>query len=214
MSSSQPKPTLLQALRSNMRLRHFSPRTISAYASWVRRFVRFHHLRHPAELGPAEVRAFLAWLAEDRRVAASTQTQALAALLLLYRDVVGRPPEALGPVPRARAPVRLPVVLTRGEVAAVLGRLEGVPWLVGMVLYGSGLRLMECLTLRIKDVDLELGEIRLRRGKGAPGAASRAGPGEAPGRSAGGERVGRVAGRAGAEVPVGGAELALAVALP
>lgn len=144
-----------------------SPRTIAAYAAWVRRFVRFHQLRHPAELGPAEVRAFLTWLAEDRKVAASTQTQALAALLLLYRDVLGRPLEALGPVPRARAPVRLPVVLTRAEVAAVLDRLEGVPWLVGMVLYGGGLRLMECLTLRIKDVDLERGEIRLRRGKGA-----------------------------------------------
>ena len=167
MPSSQSKSTLLQTLQSNMRLRHFSPRTISAYSAWVRRFVRFHGLRHPAELGPAEVRAFLTWLAEDRRVAASTQTQALAALLLLYRDVIGRPLEALGPVPRARAPVRLPVVLNRTEVAAVLGRLEGVSWLVGMVLYGSGLRLMECLTLRVKDVDLERGEIRLRRGKGA-----------------------------------------------
>jgi integron integrase len=150
-----------------MRLKHFSPRTEEAYVSWVRRFVRFHALRHPREMGEAEVARFLTHLAEERRVAASTQGQALAALLLLYRDVVGRPLAGLGPMVRARAPLRLPVVLTRGEVERVLGGLGGGMRLVGMVLYGSGLRLLECLTLRVKDVDLERGELRIRRGKGA-----------------------------------------------
>jgi integron integrase len=162
-----PKMKLLQSLRSNLRLRHFSPRTEEAYVSWVRRFVRHHGLRHPAELGEREVVAFLTYLAVERRVSASTQAQALAALLFLYKEVVRRPLEALGPVPRGRAPLRLPVVLTIGEVRLVLGGLKGVVRLVGMLLYGSGLRLMECLTLRVKDLDLERCELRVRRAKGA-----------------------------------------------
>lgn len=163
----QPKPKLLHSLRANLRLRHFSPRTEEAYTAWVRRYVRYHGLRHPGELGEAEVRAFLTHLAVERHVAPSTQGQALAALLFLYREVLRKPLEALGRVPRARPPLRLPVVLGREEVARVLGVLEGALRLVGMLLYGSGLRLLECLTLRVKDVDLERGELRIRWAKGA-----------------------------------------------
>lgn len=162
-----PKAKLLQTMRSNLRLRHFSPRTEEAYTDWTRRFVRFHGLQHPSELGVAEVKAFLTHLAEVRHVAPSTLAQALVALLFLYREVLGRPLAGLGAVPRARAPVRIPVVLTPEEVRLVLRELRGVTRLAGLLLYGSGMRLMECLTLRIKDVDIERGEIRVRRGKGA-----------------------------------------------
>lgn len=163
----QPKPKLLPSLRANLRLRHFSPRTEEAYVSWVRRFVRFHGLRHPSELGEREVVSFLTHLAVERRVSSSTQGQALAALLLLYRDVLDRPLEGLGPIPRGRAPTQLPVVLTQQEVQRVLAGLDGTVGLIGALLYGSGLRLMECLTLRVKDLDLERGELRIRRAKGA-----------------------------------------------
>jgi integron integrase len=129
--------------------------------------VRFHGLRHPAELGEADLVAFVSELAVGGRVAQSTQMQALSALLFLYREVLRRPVGQLRELVRARAPVRLPVVLTMEEVGLVLGELRGVAWLVAMLLYGSGLRLMEALTLRVKDVDLARGEIRVRRGKGA-----------------------------------------------
>jgi len=162
-----PKPKLLQSLRANLRLRHFSPRTEEAYSSWVRRYVRFHRLRHPADLGEAEVKTFLTHLAVDRQLAPSTLAQALAALLFLYREVVGRPLAGVGPVPRARAPVRLPVVLTPEEVRRVLEQMRGTTRLAALLLYGSGMRLLECLTLRVKDIDLARGEIRIRRAKGA-----------------------------------------------
>jgi integron integrase len=154
-------------MQSNMRLRHFSLRTEAVYLAWVRRYVRYHRLRHPRELGAAEVRAFLGWLAESRGLSASSVNQALAALLFFYAEVLRQPLEALGPLPRAKQPERLPVVLTREEVRQVLGQLDGVSRLVGVVLYGSGMRLTECLTLRIKDIDLERGEFLIRRGKGA-----------------------------------------------
>lgn len=163
----QPKPTLLQALQHNLRLRHCSPRTEEAYLQWVRRFVRFHGRRHPRELGVVEIRAFLTHLAVEGRMASATVAQARSALVFLYRRVLGLPLEGLDAIPAGRRSVRLPVVLTRGEVAAVLARLEGVPKLVGLLLYGGGLRLMEALTLRVKDLDLERGELRLRRAKGA-----------------------------------------------
>ncbi|MBI2538036.1 MAG: phage integrase N-terminal SAM-like domain-containing protein, partial [Gemmatimonadetes bacterium] len=166
-ASVQQKTKLLHSLRANLRLRHFSPRTEEAYVSWVRRFVRFHGLRHPAELGEREVVGFLTHLSVERRVSASTQGQALAALLFLYREVLGRPLAGLGAIPRARAPVRLPVVLTRQEVERVLAGLKGPAGLLGAMLYGSGMRLLECLTLRVKDLDLERGEVRVRRAKGA-----------------------------------------------
>ena len=160
-------PKLLQSLRANLRLRHFSPRTEEAYSAWVRRYVRFHGLRHPMDMGDAEVRSFMTYLAVERHLAPATLAQALAALLFLYREVLGRPLRGLGPVPRARAPLRLPVVLTTEEVRRVLEQLRGTGRLVGLLLYGSGMRLLECLTLRVKDIDLERGEIRIRRAKGA-----------------------------------------------
>jgi integron integrase len=162
-----PKSKLLPSMRANLRLRHYSPRTEEAYTSWVTRYVRYHRLRHPGALGEADVRAFLTYLAVERRVAPSTLSQALAAILFLYREVLRRPLTELGAIPRPRQPVRLPVVLTAAEVRAVLTQMRGTSRLVALVLYGSGLRLMECLTLRVKDVDLERREIRLRRGKGA-----------------------------------------------
>lgn len=153
-------------MRSKLRLGHYSLRTEQAYVGWVLRFVRHQGLRHPAELGERDVIAFLRYLAEDRQVAAATQGQALAALLFLYRHVLARPLQLEGHLPRPRSPTRLPVVLTRTEVAQVLGHLEGGYHLIGTLLYGSGMRLNECITLRVKDVDLDTGEIRIRRGKG------------------------------------------------
>jgi integron integrase len=164
---SQPNQKLLPTMRANLRLRHFSPRTEEAYTAWVRRFVKFHGLQHPDRMGEAEVTAFLSHLVVERRVAPSTLTQALAALQFLYREIVGRPLRVGNVIPRPRAPVWLPVVLSPDEVRRVLAELSGTQRLIGMLLYGSGLRLMECLTLRIKDLDLDRGEIRLRRGKGA-----------------------------------------------
>jgi integron integrase len=161
----QYKSPLLQSLQSNLRLQHLSRRTETAYIYWTRRFVRFCGLRHPADLDIADVRRFLNHLVMDRQVSAATQQQALSALLFLYRNVVGRPLEELGRLPRGRAPTTLPVVLTREEVAQVLGQLKGTPRLVGFLLYGSGIRLIECVSLRVKDLDLDQGELVVRRGK-------------------------------------------------
>lgn len=157
---------LLDQVREAARLRHLSPRTEKAYVGWIRRFVLFHQKRHPRDMGAAEVRAFLSYLAVERRVAASTQTQALAALLFLYRKVLHLPLQELGEIERARKPVRLPVVLTRSEVRSVLSNLHGPPRLVAGLLYGSGLRLLETLQLRVKDLDLEMRSLVVRRGKG------------------------------------------------
>lgn len=161
------RPRLLDRLRAAMRIRHYSPRTEAAYIGWVRRFVRYHGLRHPNELGPDAIAAFLTHLATDGKVSASTQNQALAALLFLYAHVIGRPREDVGEFVRARRSVRLPVVLSAGEVEAVLGHMRGKPALMATLLYGSGLRLMECATLRIKDVDFALRQVVVRGGKGA-----------------------------------------------
>jgi integron integrase len=168
----QSKTKLLPTLRAKMRLAHFSPRTEKAYVDWVRRFVRYQAaqsggLRHPRDMGEREVVAFLTYLAADRGLSSATQAQASAALQFLYKHVVDRPLSGLGALPRARAPIRLPVVLNEEEVRAVFEHIGGVPRLVVMLLYGSGMRLLECLTLRVKDVDRERGEIRIRRGKGA-----------------------------------------------
>src|SRR2546429_2357096 len=159
--------TLLGRLRAAVRARHYSPRTEESYVGWVKRFVVFHGRQHPDQLGEAEVRAFLEHLAERVRVSASTQNQAVAALLFLYESVLGRR-LAVSPqgIVHAKELQRLPVVLSREEVRAVLAQLRGVARLVGLLLYGSGLRLLECLSLRVKDVDFHRGEIRVRGGKG------------------------------------------------
>jgi integron integrase len=172
MSKSTPEsaarpPRLLDRVCEALRMRHYSPRTEEAYCGWIRRFVLFHGRRHPRELGSPEIEAFLSHLAVAGRVSASTQNQALAALLFLYVHVLGHPPEALGDFVRAKRPERVPVVLTPTEVSAVLERLSGTPKLMASLLYGAGLRLLECARLRVKDVDLERRELIVREGKGA-----------------------------------------------
>lgn len=159
-------PRLLALVRRAIRVRHYSRRTEEAYVSWIRRFVRFHGMRHPAELGERDVARFLSSLAVDRGVSASTQNQALSAFLFLYHAVLDRPLGVFEGLVRARQAKRLPVVLTREEVAAVLGAMRGTPQLVAALLYGSGLRLLEALQLRVKDADFRRGEIVVRGGKG------------------------------------------------
>ena len=161
------RPRLLEQMRSAIRARHYSRATERAYVRWVRRLVRFHGMRHPNELGPGEITAFLTDLAERGRVSESTQTQALSGILFLYRSVLRRDIGWLDGLVRAKAPERLPVVLTRDEVGIVLDAMKGASRLAAELLYGSGLRLMECLTLRVKDVEFEKGQLTVRRGKGA-----------------------------------------------
>ena len=146
---------------------HYSHRTEDAYVGWVRRFLDAYPRRHPAGLGPSEIRAFLSALATKGRVSASTQNQAMAAIAFLYRAVLRMPMESVDDVVRAKRPVHLPVVLTRGEVDAVLSRMRGTHRLVASLLYGGGLRLLEALTLRVKDVDMERRQLTIRGGKGA-----------------------------------------------
>jgi integron integrase len=159
-------PRLLDHVREAARVRHFSRRTESAYVGWIRRFIFFHGKRHPAEMGAPEVTQFLTALAVQGRVAASTQNQALSALLFLYRDVLGHHLPWLDEVVRAKRPARLPVVLTPEEVRALLGRMHGVPRLMATLLYGAGLRLLECAHLRVKDVDFARNQLTVRSGKG------------------------------------------------
>ncbi len=160
------QPKLLDRLRDALRSRHYSRRTEQCYCHWVKRFIFFHHVRHPAEMAEPEINAFLTHLAVNEKVSASTQNQALSAILFLYRHVLGRPIGNLGEVVRARRPTRLPVVLTRPEVKGLLGQLEADRWLMASLMYGAGLRLMECLRLRVHDVDLAAGQIVVRDGKG------------------------------------------------
>ena len=162
----RPKLKLLDRVRLAIRARHYSPRTEEAYVGWIKRYIFFHGKRHPAEMGGGEVTRFLSSLALDGRVAASTQNQALSALLFLYQEVLQQHLPWLGGVVRAKAPVRLPVVLTREEVQAVLTQLRGTPRLMGTLLYGAGLRLLECARLRVKDVDFGVNQILVRNGKG------------------------------------------------
>jgi integron integrase len=150
-----------------MRARHYSYRTEQTYVAWIRRYIRFHQYRHSAEMGGAEVEAFLTHLAVERRVAAATQDQALAALLFLYRHVLGAELPWLENVVRARRPKHLPVVLSREEVRRVLSRLRPPYWLVASLLYGSGLRLLEALRLRVKDLVLEQRKLIVRNAKGS-----------------------------------------------
>ena len=165
-SSEPPKPKLLVQLSRAIRARHYAVRTERAYVGWIRRFILFHGKRHPAELGGPEISMFLTSLATDRRVSASTQNQALAAILFLYKEVLDRDLPWIGPVIHAKRPERLPVVMSRDEVAALLVRLRDPTRLIACLLYGGGLRLLECLQLRIKDIDFGRKEIRIRDGKG------------------------------------------------
>lgn len=160
------KPKLLDQVRQQIRLRNYSIRTERVYAEWIKRFIRFHAYRHPAEMGAAEIEAYLSHLAVKRDVSASTQNQALAALLFLYKQVLKQDLPWLDNVVRAKRPQHMPVVLTRDEVQRVLARLSGVPWLVASLLYGAGLRLTEALRLRVKDVEFSRREILVRDGKG------------------------------------------------
>jgi integron integrase len=161
-----PKPRLLDDVRAALRSRHYSPRPRRRTSIWIRRYVLFHGKRHPATMGAPEITAFLTHLAVDGRVSASTQNQALSALLFLHGAVLGAPPERLEGLVRARRPARLPVVLTRREVATLMAEMHGVPKLMAALLYGAGLRLMECCQLRVKDVELDRLELTVRDGKG------------------------------------------------
>jgi integron integrase len=159
-------PRLLDQLRAACRVRHYSIRTEDAYADWARRFILFHGKRHPREMGAVEVSAFLTHLAVERQVGASTQNQALNALVFLYRHVLGADPGVLEGVVRAARPRRLPVVLSREEVRRVLGELGGTYRLIALLQYGAGLRVLETLRLRVKDVEWDLGQVVVRGGKG------------------------------------------------
>lgn len=160
------RPRLLEQVRGRLRLKHYSLRTEQAYVGWIRRFILANGKRHPRELGGREVEAFLTRLATRGHVASGTQNQALAALLFLYREVLGQDLPWMDGVVRAKRPRRLPVVLTREEVRHLLAQLQGRDWLMASLLYGTGMRLMECLRLRVKDVDFQRRDIIVREGKG------------------------------------------------
>lgn len=161
-----PSP-LLTLMRDRLTALHYSRRTVGAYTGWVTRYIKHHRLRHPAELGARDVAAFLTWLATERKVAASTQNQARAALLFLYQQVLQVPLVGLGQIPSARESNRIPVVLTPSEILRVVEQLEGEVRLIALLLYGCGLRLGEGVGLRVKDLDFGRGEVIVRRGKGA-----------------------------------------------
>ena len=160
------KPKLLPTVRRAIRARHFSHRTEESYVNWIRRFILFHGKKHPLLMGPDEVREYLTHLAVARKVAASTQNQALCALIFLYKQVLGRELGFVTDIVRAQTPKRLPIVLSRDEVKAILAELAGVGRTAVSLIYGSGLRLMECLELRVKDIDVGRGQIVVRSGKG------------------------------------------------
>jgi len=160
------KPKLLDQLREAIRSRHYSRRTETSYCNWVKRYIYFHDVCHQAEMAEPEINAFLTHLAVKEKVSASTQNQALSALLFLYRHVIGREIGDLGEVIRARRPLRIPVVLTKDEIRKILAQIKGDKWLMACIMYGSGLRLMECLRLRMQDLDLQSSTVTVRDGKG------------------------------------------------
>ena len=166
MQTSKTNSPFLQQVRNAIRIRHYSVRTEQAYVDWTRRFILFHGKRHPNELGESEVGRFLTWLAVERNVAPSTQNQALNALVFLYRHVIDRPLGDITNATRAKKPQKLPVVLTQDETKRLFRHLDGNQWLPVCLLYGSGLRLMECLRLRVKDLDFDHRAIIVRSGKG------------------------------------------------
>lgn len=160
------EPRLLDEVRRRLRLKHYSLRTEQVYLGWIRRYILFNNKRHPRQMGGVEVERFLSDLAVRGGVAAGTQNQALSALLFLYREVLGLDLPWLTDIVRAKRPRRLPTVLARDEVQRLLAAMDGRPWLLASLLYGTGMRLMECLRLRAKDVDFARNEITVRNGKG------------------------------------------------
>lgn len=166
IASAPRSPRLLERVRDAIRVRHYSIRTEQAYTGWIRRFILFHGKRHPAEMGKFEVEAFLTHLAVSGNVAAPTQNQALSAVLFLYKEVLGQELGWMENVVRAKKPAKLPVVFTREEVRSIMARLDGVRWIMAMLLHGSGLRLLECLRLRVKDIDFDRRCLTVREGKG------------------------------------------------
>ena len=165
-AASPARPRLLDQVRNAIRRKHYSLRTEEAYVHWIKRFIYFHSKRHPRDLGEAEVTGFLNHLARERGVASSTQNQALSALLFLYKEVLVTPLAWLAGLDRAKRPARVPSVLTAAEVRGLLSRLDGTKWLMTSLLYGAGLRLRECLKLRVKDVEFSYRQILVRDAKG------------------------------------------------
>jgi integron integrase len=165
-ATQRNQPKLLDQVRETIRRKHYSIRTEDAYVDWIKRYIFFHNRRHPKEMGARELEQFLNHLAVKKHVAASTQNQALSALVFLYRNVLGIDFDWLDHLERAKRPARLPVVLTERELRHVLAHLDGRNWLMASLLYGSGLRLMECIRLRVKDIDFEYQQITVRDGKG------------------------------------------------
>src|SRR5437016_6771900 len=155
VGQNQP-PRLLDRVRIAIRTRHYSLRTEEAYVGWIRRYIFFHKKKHPLEMGEPEINSFLSQLAVQDRVSASTQNQALCALLFLYRHVLEKPFPTLENLIRAKRPVRLPTVLTRDEIRRILGKMNGTNRIIATLLYGSGMRLLECLRLRVKDIEFGL----------------------------------------------------------
>jgi len=166
MEGYSREPRLLDQAHAALRAHHYSRRTEKSYVRWILRFILFNGKRHPADMGEREITSFLSMLATRRKVSASTQNQALSAILFLYRIVLRQKFDWLDGIVKAKRPARLPVVLSREEVKAILGQMRGTPWLMASLMYGAGLRLLECARLRIKDVDFEMGEITVRDGKG------------------------------------------------
>lgn len=160
------RSALLDRVREAIRTKHYSRRTEKSYIGWIRRFILFHGKRHPETMGEKEITAFLSWLAVRRRVSASTQNQALSAILFLYRKVLGIELAWMDGIVRAKRPIRVPVVMTKREVRLVIDRMYGLPWLMASLMYGAGLRLLECCRLRIQDVEFEKSQITVRDGKG------------------------------------------------
>jgi integrase len=165
-SKAASEPRLLDQVRDVIRLKHYSIRTEHTYIDWIRRYILFHNKQHPKLLGERHINGFLTHLAVKRKVASSTQNQALCAIVFLYRDVLKIKLGEFGDIAWAKKPVKLPVVFTRQEIKQVLLQLDGVNWLMGQVLYGAGLRVMECVRLRVKDIDFGYGQIVVRDGKG------------------------------------------------
>ena len=162
----QDKPKLLDQVRDAVRVRHYSPETEGAYVYWIRQYIFFHNKQHPVNLSEQHIGQFLTHLAVDKKYAAAKQSQALNALVFLYRQVLKMELGDINDIRWSKKPVRLPVVFTRAEAADIIGNFEGTKWLMASLLYGSGLRLMECLRLRFKDIDFGYGEVTVRNGKG------------------------------------------------